>query len=332
MSANHLTRIGGVIGGALLAAAPQVTAQQSRMVADSALIATADSFTVGDYCRATRAVTASAPIMTALKSDSTIVRISGATICDPLLSSFSLHALFGGTHAPLAAVARLHARGTQENRARILDAMSEFRAVVQNDDDGDGQNIRDVVTRSLDPATNQLVVRVSSTVQRLLLTDAQDKVLERLARYERKLGPTSARLNGPEVLLNYAAQRWIPRFRADPLRGPSPWEVIASYAPGYVTWSADRVQAVSASEFGLRRYLFGDRFGQSGPRGLLYPSYWAAGVITASDRNGALVWPWEGRSRVGGFVSWGSLKVAYIPDRDGSVLVTKQFQAIPFVF
>lgn len=315
-----------VLGALLLCLTPrQLLSQAGPAQADSALMARADSFTVGDYCRATRAVMASKSIMTALASDSVIVRVSGATICDPLLSSFSLRALFGG-HAPLAAVARLHTQGTAEARTRIFDAMSEFRATVQSPE------MIEPVERGLDSSSSRLLVRVTSTVQSLLTSAARDRALDRIARYERKLGPTSARLNGPEVLLNYAAQRWLPRFRADPLKGPSPWEIVASYTPGYVTRSADRVQAVSASEFGLRRYLFGDRFGQSGAHGLLYPSYWSAGVVTASDRNGALVWPWEGRNRTGGFVSWGSIKVAYIPDRAGSFLVTKQFQAIPFVF
>jgi hypothetical protein len=327
MTTSLLARWSGVVVAVFLCTAPHnAAAQAARSAPDSALIARADSFTVGDYCRVTRAVTASKPIMTALASDSVIVRVSGATICDPLLSSFSLRALFGGTHAPLAAVARLHTQGTAEARTRIFDAMSEFRATVQSPE------MIEAVERGLDSTSNRLLVRVTSTVQSLLTSAARDRALNRLARYERKLGPTSARLNGAEVLLNYAAQRWIPRFRADPLQGPSPWEVIASYTPGYVTRSANRVQPVSAGEFGLRRYLFGDRFGQSGAHGLLYPSYWAAGVITASDRNGALVWPWEGRNRAGGFVSWGSLKVAYIPDRTGSFLFTKQFQAIPFVF
>ncbi len=327
MSGLHVARVSGCVGALLLCTVPHSAgAQAGRAAPDSALIARADSFTVGDYCRATRSVIASRAIMTALAADSVIVRVSGATICDPLLSSFSLRALFGGTHAPLAAVARLHTQGTAEARTRIFDAMSEFRATVQSPE------MIETVERGLDSASNRSLVRVTSTVQSLLTSAARDRALDRLARYERKLGPTSARLNGPEVLLNYAAQRWIPKFRADPLQGPSPWEIIASYTPGYVTRSANRVEAVSASEFGLRRYLFGDRFGQSGAHGLRYPSYWAAGVLTASDRNGALVWPWEGRNRVGGFVSWGSLKVAYIPDRAGAFLVTKQFQAIPFVF
>ena len=330
MMTRQLARVTGVVAALVVGTAPEAAAQAARAMASPSLIATADSFTVGDYCRATRAVQASPQIMQALASDSSTVRLSSVTICDPLLSSFSLYALFGGTHAPLAAVARLHPQGTAEARTRIFDAMSEFRRAVQDDDDE--RNMRDIVKQNLDSASNTLLVRVSTTVQRLLTTAARDSALERLGRYERKLGPTSARLNGPEVLLNYAAQRWIPKFRANALKGPSPWEIVASYTPGYVTYSADRVQPVSASEFGLRRYLFGDRFGQSGIRGLLQPSYWAAGVVTASDRNGALVWPWDGRNRAGGFVSWGSIKVAYIPDRTGAFLVTKQFQAIPFVF
>jgi len=271
-------------------------------------------------------VLASPPIMTRLEADSVIVRVSSATICDPLLSSFSLRALFGGTHAPLAAVARLHPQGTAESRTRVFDAMSEFRSTVQSPE------MIDTVAKFLGADTNLMLIRVTSTVQSLLTTAARDGALERLARYERKLGPTSARLNGLEVLLNYGAQRWVPAFRAHPLRGPSPLEVVASYTPGYVTSAAGRVQPVSAAEFGLRRYLFGPKFGQSGWRGLIQPSYWSAGVVAASDRNGALVGPWEGRTRAGGFLSWGSLKVAYVPHRRGAFLITRQFQAIPFVF
>lgn len=301
-------------------------AQVGAAQPDSALLARAEQFTVGDYCRAAKSVLASKPIMTRLETDSVIVRVSAATICDPLLSSFSLRALFGGTHAPLAAVARLHPQGTAESRTRVFDAMTEFRSTVQS------PNMLDTVARYLGRDTSLMLVRVTSTVQSLLTTAARDGALERLARYERKLGPTSARLNGIEVFLNYAAQRWSPAFRAHPLRGPSPLEVVASYTPGYVTGVGGRAQPVSAAEFGLRRYLFGPKFGQSGWRGLVQPSYWSIGAVAASDRNGALVGPWEGRTRAGAFVSWGSVKVAYVPNRTGAFLITKQFQAIPFVF
>ncbi len=302
-------------------------AQSSALQPDSALLLRAEQFTVGDYCRMAKSVMVSAPIMKGLETDSTIVRVSAGTICDPLLSSFSLRALFGATHAPLAAVARLHPQGTADSRSKVFDAMTEFRSTVQRD-----RATIDSVEKYLGPDTNRMLVRVSSTVQALLTVIAQDSALARLARYERKLGPTSARLNGIEVFLNYAAQRWLPAFRAHPLKGPSPLEVVASYTPGYITEVGGRAQPVSAGEFGLRHYLFGPSFGKSGWRGLLQPSYWSAGVVAASDRNGALVGPWENRTRAGGFVSWGSIKVAYIPNRDGAFLITKQFQAIPFVF
>jgi hypothetical protein len=303
-----------------------IAAQATALQPDSALLLRAEQFTVGDYCRVARSVLASAPIMTRLETDSAIVRVSAATICDPLLSSFSLRALFGGTHAPLAAVARLHPQGTPESRSKMFDAMTEFRSTVQS------PAMLDTVAKYLGPDTNLMLVRVSSTVQSLLTTAARDGALARLGRYERKLGPTSARLNGIEVFLNYAAQRWLPAFRANPLTGPSPLEVVASYTPGYITEVGGRAQPVSAAEVGLRRYLFGPAFGKTGWRGLLQPSYWAAGAVAASDRNGALVGPWENRTRAGAFVSWGSLKVAYVPNRDGAVLITRQFQAIPFVF
>jgi hypothetical protein len=293
---------------------------------DSALLARADSLSVGEFCTLTRVTLATPAIVTALDGDSTVARLSSATICDPLLAAFSLRALFGRTHAPMAAVARYRTDGNAAARMEIFEAMSEFRASVLRD------SVRVVTREVLPEGTRQALTRMLTTSQGLLTSAARDRALERLARYERKLGPNSARLNGVEVLLNYAAQRWVPGFRADPLRGPSGWEVVASYAPGYVTVADDRAQAVSASELGVRRYLFGERFGATGFMGLFRPSYWSIGMLTASDRNGALVWPWEGRERRGVYGSWGSLKVGYIQGRRGEILLSKQFQAVPFLF
>ena len=109
---------------------------------------------------------------------------------------------------------------------------------------------------------------------------------------------------------------------------------MASYAPGYVTFPDGNAKPipVSAAEFGVRYYLFGERFGKSGIAGVLLPSYWSAGVLTASDENGALVWPWHGSDRSGGLRKLGPIKVGYIKRDRGSWLVTKQFQAVPFLF
>ena len=293
---------------------------------DAALLARADSLHVGEYCTLTKSVLAAPAILSALGSDTTAARLSGSTICDPLFAAFSLRALFGDSHAPLAAVARLHTSGATANRLEIFDAMQEFRAAVLQD------TVRAATRVALPQETRTALTRMLTTTQGLMTSAARDRALERLAKYERKLGATSAKLNGVEVLLNYSAQRWLPGFRADPLAGPSPWEVVASYVPAYVAYADKRVQAVSATEFGLRRYLFGKQFGASGIRGLAFPSYWSAGMLTASDRNGALVAPWENHARYGGYVSWGAIKMGYIKGRNGEWLFSKQFQAIPFVF
>lgn len=308
---------------ATLLVAPGAVAQPTP---NETLLARADSLTVGDYCRVAQGVLATPGIIALLANDSASVRSHTAIICDPLLSSFSLRALGGNAPAPLAAVARVNSEGYSAARRGIFDSMSEFRATVL------AGNRREAVNAALAPELRSELSVVSTTAQSLLTGQARDRALNRLARYERKLGPTSAKLNAPEVLLNYIAQRWVPLFRATPLGGPSPLEIVTSYAPGYLTVVNESAVPVSASEFGVRYYLFGERFGRSGTQGLLFPSYFSVGMLTASDRNGALVWPWEGKDRIGGYVSWGAIKLGYIGGRQGEWLVSKQFQAVPFVF
>jgi hypothetical protein len=318
----------GILAATLLAVSPVLLhAQRSESIPDSALTRLAASVKAGDYCRLALQIVSDTTVLVALGDDSTRARTNAAVICNPLLSSFSLLALTGRTHAPLRAVARMNNNVDRRTQQEIFSAMEDFRADTRR------EGVRQVVSASLGSASGEFV-RVSETAHALEVITARDNALKRLANYERKLGPTSARLNFPEVLLNYAAQRWIPGFRPTPLGGPSPWEVVASYTPGYITFAKGEsgVLPVSASEFGLRYYLFGDRFGKSGFAGLLLPSYVSLGVLTASDENGALVWPWRGRDRSGGYISWGAIKVGYI-DRDrGTWLVSKQFQVVPFVF
>jgi hypothetical protein len=312
------------IAGAIATAHATLGAQD--VTPEMALLARADSITLGEYCDVAERVLAVGAVIRALEADSTDARSNAAIICDPLLSSFSLLALSGGSAAPMAAVARLRTEGSSAARERVFAAMSEFRAAVRSDP------VRRTVRDSGGTTLSAELTRVAETAQQLFTLGARDRALARLARYERKLGPRSARLNFPEVLLNYAAQRWVPGFRPTPLGGPSPWELVASYAPGYATMVGGRVEPVSASEFGLRRYLFGDRFSQPGLLGLVLPTYWAVGVVTASDRNGALVWPWQGADRSGAYVSWGTIKLAYIKRDRGTWLMGKQFQIVPFVF
>jgi hypothetical protein len=323
-----MTRTTAVYAAMLVALSPlALHAQRSESVPDASLMRRADSVTVGEYCRLAQHIVADTLVLAALGSDSTGARTRAVVICNPLLSSFSLLALTGRTHAPLRAVARVNNNVDRAAQRELFAAMEEFRANTRQ------PGVREVVSTALG-AENSAFVNAAETAHALEVITARDNALRRLANYERKLGPASAKLNAPEVLLNYAAQRWIPGFRPTPLGGPSPWEVIAAYTPGYITFADGEsgVLPVSASEFGLRFYLFGETFGRSGMAGLLLPSYFSFGVLTASDENGALVWPWRGRERSGGFVSWGSIKVGYIDRARGTWLFSRQFQAVPFVF
>jgi hypothetical protein len=324
------TRIKSLALAAALSISPAVVGAQTPPPEepDASLLTRADSITVGDYCSLAQQIMSDSSIVRALGADSSSARTNAAVICNPLLSRFSLLALTGRAPAPLGAVARLHTNVYSAAQLAILDAMSEFRADVRQPD------LRPIVAAALDTQRNAEFVRVSETAHSLVVVMARDRALQRLANYERKLGPTSARLNLPEVVLNYAAQRWVPGFRPTPLRGPSPWEVVASFVPAYITFADHKAQPipVSTAEFGVRRYLFGDGFGRSGFKGILRPSYWSVGVLTASDEDGALVWPWRGRDHSGAYVSWGAIKVGYINRERGAWLVSKQFQAIPFIF
>lgn len=294
--------------------------------ANETLRARADSIHVRDYCRIATQTLASPQIRTALRDDSTPAALARVSICDPLVADFSLLDLLGAEPVSLASVARVHTGGHAIRTRTVFDAMREFRSIVQ------GPEVRPVRRAQLGDSLEQALTRVVETAQSVFTLQARDAALARLARYERKLGPTSAKLNGVETLLNYAAQRFVPLFRPSPTRGPSPLELVASYVPVYATIADDRATAVSASEFGVRVYLFGDAFGREGFAGIVRPSYWSAGALVTSDRNGALVWPWDDRTRTGVYLSWGALKVGYVPGRDGAVVVSRQLQVIPFVF
>lgn len=290
------------------------------------LKARGDSITVGDYCQVANSVLATNGVVGILGADSSDARLHAALICDPLMSRFSLSAVTGLAAAPVGGVAKIGARGSSAARGSLLGAMSGFRATVR------GVDVRQPIRAAISPETDALLIRISETANGLVTFDGQRRALTRLANYERKLGPNSPRLNGVEVLLNFAAQRWIPGFRPTVAKGPSALELVTSYAPGYLTMIDGHAEAVSTSEFGVRFYLFGDGFGKTGTAGLLKPSYWSVGVVTVSDRNGALVWPWQGAEQTGAFVSWGDVKVAYVTRMRGEWLFSKQFQVVPFVF
>jgi len=301
-------------------------AQGASPSVDAPLLARADSITVGDYCAATRHVLAAVEVRNALIDELPSAEQQRDQICDPRASAITLRQLLGDQPATLAGTARLPSRDATTIAASVISAMEEFYRVTRTD------RLRPVIRAALGDSLNRGFIRAAETEKSLMRRDVRDASLERLGRYERKLGPSSARLNGLEVLLNYAAQRWVPGFSATPSRGPSPWEVVASYVSTYGTITDGKAQAVSATEFGLRRYLFGKTFAAPGWRGVLFPSHWSVGTLVVSDRNGALVWPWSGTSRTGAYASWGAIKVGYVSGRHGAVLVTRQLQVIPLLF
>ncbi len=299
-----------------------------RGQSDDAALQRADSITVGDYCRLAQRLIADPGVMARLGPNAGVARAHTDIICLPEFSARSLLAVSGGKPAPLGTVARLDSNVERRAQVNVVQAMRQFSSLTTD------TIIEPAVAAALGDADTRNFFRVTGTERQIRVRGTRDAALERLGRYERKLGPTAPKLNGPEVLLNYFAQRFIRGFRPTPLGGPSPWELVASYSPGYVTFAEGKSEPVpvSTSEFGLRFYLFGDTFGKSGKAGLLFPSYFSFGVLTASDRNGALVWPWRGRDRSGVFVSWGTIKVGYINRDNGTVMFSRQFQALPFVF
>src|SRR5687767_15545076 len=115
-----MTRTTTVYAATLMTLSPlALHAQRSESVPDASLMRRADSVTVGEYCRLVQRIVADTLVLAALAADSTSARTSAAVICNPLLSSFSLLALTGRTHAPLRAVARVNNnvdRATQQER------------------------------------------------------------------------------------------------------------------------------------------------------------------------------------------------------------------------
>ena len=168
--------------------------------------------------------------------------------------------------------------------------------------------------------------------------------VEKLRRFERKFGPSSVKLNGLEVLANYAAQL-VPGQHlvgVDDAGWPRPWEIVVAYRTSYATLTNatgdDKKfspQAVSVAEFGLRHYNFGKEWGAEAGSWLqrsLRPGTWAVGLLVAPEANGALRYPWRGQTRVGPYLAWGGLKVGYLTGTDRRVIVSREVLLVPYVF
>jgi hypothetical protein len=181
-----------------------------------------------------------------------------------------------------------------------------------------------------DDRTDSLLAPISA-FNRARLTESLAQSLEKLRRYERKFGPESPKLNAGEVALNVVAQS-VPPFRPSADGWPSAFEVIASYVPTYLTERDGRVQAWTVLEAGLRRYSFGEGWGDGGWAGVIRPGHVSAGLAVVNEGAGAMGEPWRGDKRLGAFVAWGSAKVAVVGGDGPRILITRQVQVIPFVF
>src|SRR5262245_44017020 len=166
--------------GAIGAAHAPLGAQGREVTPEMALLIRADSVTVGDYCHVAERVLAVPAVIRALAADSADASSNAAIICDPLLSSFSLLALSGGSAAPMAAVARLRTEGSSAVRARVFAAMHEFRAAVRAD------SVKRAVEDSGGRELSAELTRATEIAQQMFTRDARDRALTRLSRYERK--------------------------------------------------------------------------------------------------------------------------------------------------
>ena len=328
MNAHTWSMRARYVGAASVALACATSIATAQAPVDSSVSARAGSHTVGEYCGLVTRILTQDSVRRALSPIALeVVESRTKMICNPTVAALSLRALAADKPASFSAIARLRQAAYRDAAAAPLGgAMRDIRGRLRRPD------VLAVIRATSGDSTAKAFAAVTDAAQIVLTEESRDNALHRLANYERKLGLQAPQLNGVEVLLNYSAQRWLPGFAASPTRGPSPLELIANYVPSYASGADKKAVAVSASEFGVRGYLFGDNWGKTGREGILKPAYWSLGALVAGDRNGALSWPWDGRTRTGVFVGWGELKVGYIAGRKGSVLVTRQVQFIPYLF
>lgn len=200
------------------------------------------------------------------------------------------------------------------------------------------------ILRALDSTGNRPLLKARDDMYCIARDVRISEGLEKLRRFERKFGPTSVKLNGLEVVLNYATQLLPGQrlFGVDDQGWPRPFELVAAYRTTYATLvdatGPDKKytpQAVSVAEFGLRHYNFGKTWGAEDGSWLsraLKPATWSLGVVIAPQANGALRYPWRGESRIGPYLAWGGLKVGYLTGKDRRVIVSREVLVIPYLF
>jgi len=159
---------------------------------------------------------------------------------------------------------------------------------------------------------------------------------EKLRRYEIKYGPESPRLNFPEVLLNFIAQRFSPFAGGED--GPSPYEIVTRYSTSGLTGLHNERgnfvgRVVSSTHLGIRHYQFGAEWGEGSlAQRLLKPRHFSIGAMSMSILDKALVPPFRGAQRIGGFLDWGSARIGYVSGKNWRVVIGAGKQIIPLLF
>lgn len=249
------------------------------------------------------------------------------------------------TRLPLDVLARSQVRGGNAPQA-TFGQVARFRRkeVVPGLGAGDAADL-DTLTRltvaelqrameaRVPPVSDDSIDTILAPLTALHLNELEVSIaqsLEKLNRFERKYGPDSPRLNVVEVGLNYVAQ-WVPLFKPNTEGWPSRFEIVTSYVPLYLTVVDGKARPVTIAELGLRSYLWQRGWGGS-EGGALRPGYLSFGVAVAGDRDGAFVSPLKGTRRIGGFIGWGETKLALLGGSERRLLLTRQFQMVPWVF
>lgn len=228
---------------------------------------------------------------------------------------------------PAAVARRRQSRFDFGARPEIAIALDSLRRIANGE-------LFDLLQRTMARAEVMRLWRPLGELHRALLDVSLATSMEKLRRYEIKFGPGSAQLNLVEVLLNYGVVAIrLPGFGPNDDGWPGSLELVAAYNAAYFTSARRRPTLLSAGEIGVRHYMFAPRWGSGGSlRRLLRPSHVAAGAAVLGERERALIWPLEGRSRIGPFLAWGEIKIGYLGGRERRLLVSRHVQLVPWVF
>ena len=297
------------------------------------LSASSEAATMADFVSSTReAAVRSGLIARAqgmseqLESNLAIIEASGI---DPL----SVKEVAAGLHRPgLMALSRqnsleyLLGPPTGDEHVRLQAAVDRIRQIAN-------EHIYESLVEAVgDEAANELFLPLTE-YHRAILSESLEHDLKKMRRFEKKFGPRAPKLNAVEVVVNLVAQR-LPGFYPTEEEGPGPLEIVASYEPAFLTLVDEELELISTVEFGIRYYLLGDGWGEDyGLTGMLKPGYFSLGVLVASEEDGTLLWPLDDPNpRVGGFVSWGAVKLGYLGGDEARFVVSREFEAIPWLF